>query len=92
VAAVAAHRAEGLPDQAAVVVGALDAEVISSFGGSGYGVFDPAEVRADLEATLPATEFAAARARGAAMTHDDAVAFVRAALAALAIATGADDG
>jgi predicted ATPase/class 3 adenylate cyclase len=90
VAAVAALVAEGLPDQAAVVVGALDAEVIFSFGGSGYGVFDPADVRADLEATLPATEFAAARARGAAMTYDEAVAFVRAALAALATATGAD--
>jgi hypothetical protein len=91
VAAVAALLAEGLPDQAAVVVGALDAGVIFSFGGSGYGLFDPAEVRAELEAALPATEFAATHARGAAMTYDDAVAFVRAALAALATATDADD-
>jgi hypothetical protein len=91
VAAVAALLAEGLADRAAVVVGALDADVIFSFSGSGYRVFDPAEVRADLEAALSAAEFAAAHARGVAMTYDDAVAFVRSALAELATATGADD-
>ena len=88
---VAALLGAGLADRAAVVIGALDVNVIFSFGGSGYGVFDPDDVRSDVATALPAAEYAAAHARGAAMSYDDATDFVRAALAELVAATSADD-
>jgi hypothetical protein len=53
VAAVAALLGEGLHDQAAVVIGRARPRGIFSFGGSGYGVFDPDDVRADVAAALP---------------------------------------
>jgi predicted ATPase/class 3 adenylate cyclase len=87
VSTVCALVEQGMPEHAAVVIGALDAGVIFSFGGSGYGLFDPDEVRAQVMASLSPSAYSSNRARGAAMTYDDAVAFLRTALAELVATT-----
>jgi predicted ATPase len=81
-----------LPGAAAVVMGVLDAGVIFSFGGSGYGLFDLEELRTQIMTALSPSDYASNHGRGAAMSYDDAVAFVRAALADLVtMAESADD-
>jgi len=76
-----------MADRAAVVLGAIDAGVIWTFVASGYGIFDVSQIAPDVEATLGIEAFAAARARGAAMSYDEAVAFVRTGLSDLALTT-----
>jgi hypothetical protein len=78
-----------MAEPAAVVIGTLDAGVIFSFGGSGYGLIDPEEIRSRVVGVLSPSDYASNQARGAAMTYSDAVAFVRAALADLASTTDA---
>jgi len=73
----------GMGEAAAVVLGALDAGVIWTFEASGYGIFDAARMEPEVEATIGRTAFEHARARGAAQTYDEAIAFLRASLEAL---------
>ena len=84
-ATVAALVQAEMAEAAGVVLGAVDAGVIWTFEASGYGIFGAAEMAPDIEAALGAEARATARARGAAMTYDEAVAFVRAALGDLAL-------
>jgi predicted ATPase/class 3 adenylate cyclase len=84
---VCALALQGMPAQAAVVMGTLDSGVIFSFGGSGYGLFDLEEVRTQITRALSPTDYSSNQARGAALTYDDAVSFVRAVLADLVATT-----
>ena len=79
-----------MAESAAVVVGTIDCGVIFSFGGSGHGLFDPEEIRARVIGALSPSDYASNQTRGAAMAYDEAVAFVRAALADLVATT--EDG
>jgi hypothetical protein len=80
---------QGMCEPAAVVIGMVDSGTIFSFGGSGYGLFDPEEIRARVIGALSPADYASNQARGAAMAYDEAVAFVRIALADLVATTEA---
>lgn len=87
-ATVSALVQAGQAEQSATVLGALDAGVIWSYGASGYGIFDASEVAPTVEATAGPDAYRAAHARGAAMSYDDAIAFLRSALDGLREHTG----
>ena len=78
----------GVPETAAVILGALDQGVIPNFETSGYGVFEVAGLHPQVQSALSEKgRYERAHARGAAMTYDDAVAFVRGALDGLSTQT-----
>ena len=80
VATVAVLTATGRAEAATVVLGALDAQVIFNFAGSGYGLFNLGGLRATLTEQLGVAEYERAHGRGGRMSYDDAIAFARDAL------------
>jgi len=75
--------AAGQTEAAAVIVGALDAQAIFNFAGSGYGLFDVEILRATLAETLEPAAYQRAHDQGARMSSEEAVSFARDAMHAL---------
>lgn len=73
----------GMAERAAVVRGALEAGVIWTFEGSDYGIFDAAQMAPAVEAALGPEGYRTAHERGAIMSYDEAIDFLRAGLDAL---------